>query len=69
MLTSCPPDAAAVANMLTGMICAHRPWFGPELICPQFALSGPVHPDAGVTEYSMKLTPVMTGGAFPTAQI
>ena len=35
MLTSWPPGSTAVASMFTGMICAHKPWFGPELICPQ----------------------------------
>jgi len=38
ILTSCPPGKAAVASMFTGIICAHKPWFGPELICPQFAV-------------------------------
>ena len=29
MLTSWPPAWAAVASMVTGMIWAHKPWFGP----------------------------------------
>ena len=49
MLTSCPPGSEAVASMFTGMICAHRPWFGPEVIWPNLAVNGPEQPDAGDT--------------------
>jgi hypothetical protein len=40
--------------MFTGIICAHKPWFGPELICPQTEVRevGQVVPMAvpGITE-------------------
>src|SRR5208283_610869 len=32
--TCCPPDICAVTVRLMGMICAYKPWFGPETICP-----------------------------------
>src|ERR1700693_2329604 len=50
MLTSCPPGSAAVVCIVTGMICAHKPWFGPAVIWPNFAVRTPEQPDCGATE-------------------
>src|ERR1035441_10428569 len=73
ILTSCPPRVAAVASMLTGMICAHRPWSGPPLSWPQLAVivEGQLAACAlpGITEYWVKVTPTIEGGLLPTAQI
>jgi hypothetical protein len=49
MLTSCPPDKAAVASMFTGMICAHKSFSCPALIWPQVAVSAPEQPDVACT--------------------
>jgi hypothetical protein len=52
--------------MLTGMICAYKPVFGPETIGPQFEVTavvadaGQVTP-CGVAEYCVQVTPTIEG--------